>query len=285
MNKANSIINKFLLAGDKFMPEFHLVDPTVKKYGECGSFRKNTQRIKDFLNSGKLSYIYKNDLDKACFQHDMAYNKFKDLETRTQSDIVLKNKALKIASNPKYNGYERGLASMVRKFFDKESKGRGLKENQGDFLQNSGNLIANSQLADELHKPIIRKFKKRKVYSSLLKDSDISMYSTYNEGKSVVAERFIRTLKNKIYKHMISISKNVYFDVLDDIVDKYNNTYHKTIKMKPIDVKNDSFAEYNEKSNKKDPKFKVGDHVRISKTYLLKDIHLIGVKKFLLLKK
>ena len=119
----------------------------------------------------------------------------------------------------------------------------------------------------------------------MLKDSDISMYSTYNEGKSVVAERFIKTLKNKIYKHMTSISKNVYFDVLDDIVDKYNNTYHKTIKMKPIDVKNDSFAEYNEKSNKKDPKFKVGDHVRISKTYLLKDIHLIGVKKFLLLKK
>ena len=91
------------------------------------------------------------------------------------------------------------------------------------------------------------------------------MYSTYNEGKSVVAERFIRTLKNKIYKHMTVASKNVYFDVLDDIVDKYNNTYHKTIKMKPIDIKSDSFAEYNEESNEKDPKFKVGDHVRISK--------------------
>ena len=91
------------------------------------------------------------------------------------------------------------------------------------------------------------------------------MYSTYNEGKSVVAERFIRALKNKIYKHMAAISKNVYFDVLDDIVDKHNNTYHKTIKMKPINVKDDSFAEYNKKSNGKDPKFKVGDHVRISK--------------------
>ena len=90
------------------------------------------------------------------------------------------------------------------------------------------------------------------------------MYSTHNEGKSVVAERFIRTLKNKIYKHMTAISKNVYFDVLDDIVDEYNNTYHKTIKM-PIDVKSDSFAEYNEESNEKDPKFKVGDHTRISK--------------------
>ena len=85
------------------------------------------------------------------------------------------------------------------------------------------------------------------------------MYSTYNEGQSVVAERFV------IYKHMTAISKNVYFDVLDDIVDEYNNTYHKTIKMKPIDVGDNYFAEYNEESNEKDPKFKVGDHVRISK--------------------
>ena len=85
-----------------------------------------------------------------------------------------------------------------------------------------------------------------------LKDNNIEMYSTYNEGQSFVSERFIRTLKNKIYKHMTAISK-------------YNNTYHKTIKMKPIDVKSDSFAEYNEESNEKDPKFKIGDPVRISK--------------------
>ena len=91
------------------------------------------------------------------------------------------------------------------------------------------------------------------------------MYSTYNEGKSVVAKIFIRTLKNEIYKHMTAVSKNVYCDVLNDIVDKYNNLYHKTIKMKPINVKNDSFAEYNEESNEKDTKFKVGDYVRISK--------------------
>ena len=93
----------------------------------------------------------------------------------------------------------------------------------------------------------------------------MKMYSAHNEGKSVVAEKFIRTLKNKIYKHMIAVSKNVYFDVLDDIVDKYNNTYHQTIKMKPIDVKYDSYAEYNVDSNAKDPKFKIGGHVRISK--------------------
>ena len=103
------------------------------------------------------------------------------------------------------------------------------------------------------------------AFKKWLKDNDISMYSTYNEGKSVVAERFVRTLKNKICKHMTAISKNVYFDVLDDIVDEYKNTYHKTIKMKPIDVKSDSFAEYNEESNEKAPKFKVGNHVQISK--------------------
>ena len=100
----------------------HLVDPIVKKYSACGPLIKHTQRIQDFLNTGKLSYIHENDLDKACFQHVMAYNKFKDLEKRTQSDIALKNKALKIASNPKYNGYERRLASMVYKFFDKNQK-------------------------------------------------------------------------------------------------------------------------------------------------------------------
>ena len=91
------------------------------------------------------------------------------------------------------------------------------------------------------------------------------MHSTYNEGKSVPAERFFRRLKNKIFKHMTATSKNIYFDVLDDIVNKYNNTVHRSIKMKPIDVTSDSYAEYNEDSNEKDPKFKVGDRVRISK--------------------
>ena len=103
------------------------------------------------------------------------------------------------------------------------------------------------------------------VFKKWLKDNDISMNSTHNQGKSVVAERFIRTSKNKIYKHMTAISQNIYFDVLDDNVDEYNSTYHKTIKMKPIDVKSNSFAEYNEESNEKDLKFKISDHVRISK--------------------
>ena len=103
------------------------------------------------------------------------------------------------------------------------------------------------------------------AFKKWVKDNNIEIHSTHNEGKSVVGERFIRTLENKISKHMTAVSKNVYIDVLDDIVDKYNNTYHRTIKMKPIDVKSDSFAEYNEESIEKDPKFKVGDHVRISK--------------------
>ena len=113
------------------------------------------------------------------------------------------------------------------------------------------------------------------------------MHSTYNEGKSVVAERLIRTLKNKILKHMTSVSKNVYFDVLDDIVNKYNNTVHKTIKMKPIDVTSDSYAEYNEDSNKKilDLKLVIMLEFQNIKTFLLKDTLKIGQKKFLLLAK
>ena len=91
------------------------------------------------------------------------------------------------------------------------------------------------------------------------------MYSTHNEGKSVVVERFIRTLKSKIFKCMTSISKNVYIDKLDDIVDEYNNTYHTTIKMKPIDVKDNTYINDDKEINNKDPKFKAGDRVRISK--------------------
>ena len=91
------------------------------------------------------------------------------------------------------------------------------------------------------------------------------MYSTHNEGKSVVAERCIRTLKDKIYKYMTSISKNAYIDKLDDIVNEYNNTYHRTIKMMHIDVKDNTYINIDKEVNDKDPKFKVGDHVRISR--------------------
>ena len=280
-----------------------------------------------------------NELDKACFPHDAAYSDSKDLTKRTIADKILKNKAFDIAKNPKYDGYQRGLTSMVYKFFDSKVSGSGAKLTP-----------ENRQLAEELHKPIIRKFEKRKVSSTFkdniwgvdladmqllskyfkgirfllcvidifskyawvvplkdkkgisivnafqsilkqsnskrkpnkiwvdkgsefynayfkkwLRDNDVVMYSTHNEGKSVVAERFIRTLKSKIYKYMTSISKNVYIDKLDDIVDEHNITYHTTIKMKPIDVKDNTYINADKEINNKDPKFKVGDHVRISK--------------------
>ena len=121
----NEIINKFLLAGDKFMPEMHLRQPGFT-YSASGSFTKNKERIDQFMKTGNTDFIYKNELDKACFQHDMPYGKSKDLLKRTQSDKVLRDKAFKIASDTKYDGYQRGLASMVYKFFDKKSKGSSI---------------------------------------------------------------------------------------------------------------------------------------------------------------
>ena len=103
------------------------------------------------------------------------------------------------------------------------------------------------------------------VFEKWLSDNDINMYSTYNEGKSVVAERFIRTLKNKLYKHMTATGKNVYYDVLDDVVNKYNNTKHSTIKMKAIDVGYNNKRVYIDEHNEKDSKFKIGDRVKISR--------------------
>ena len=263
-------------------------------------------------------------MDAACFQHDSAYAKYKDRLNRRQSDIVLKNKALKIATDPRFNGYQRGLTSMVYKFFNERTKGSGIN------LQ--ANYLNNEILAEQLHKPIIKNFKRGKVYSSFkdniwgfdladmeiiskynkgiryilciidlinryawviplrnkkgesivegfkkilndsnrkpnkiwvdhgsefynskfksfLKENDIEMCSTFNEGKSVVAEKVIKTLKNKIYKHMTIIGKIDYIDDLGDIVKKYNNTVHSSIKMKPKDVADDSFVEYSEKTN------------------------------------
>ena len=133
----NEIINKFLLVGDNFMPEMHLKQPGFTS-SACGPFTKNKERIEKFMQTGNTDFIYKNELDKGCFQH-MAYGKCKDLIKRTQSDKVLKDKAFKIASNLKY-GYQR-------EFFDKKSKGSGIVTNE-----------PNDQLANELHKPIIRNF-------------------------------------------------------------------------------------------------------------------------------
>ena len=110
----NEIVNKFLLAGDKFMPEVHLKQPGFT-YSACGPFTKSKERIEKFMQTGNTDFIYRNELHKACFQDDMDYGKSKDLAKRTQSDKVLRDKAFKI--DPKYDGYQRGLASMVYKFF------------------------------------------------------------------------------------------------------------------------------------------------------------------------
>ena len=123
----NEIVNKFLVAGDKFMPEMHLKQPGFA-YSACGPFPRNKERIKKFMKTGNTNFIYRNEPDKACFQHDMAYGE-----------------SFKIASDPKYDGYQRGLTSMVYKIFDKKSSGSGVNE-------------PNYQLVDELHKPITKKF-------------------------------------------------------------------------------------------------------------------------------
>ena len=142
------IVNKFLLAGDKFMPETHLKQPRFT-YSACGPFTKNKERIQKFKETGDTSYIYKNELDKACFQHDMAYGDFKDLAKRTASDKVLRDKSFNIAKNPKYHGYQRGLASIVYKSFDKNVAGSGVNTH--------ANNERSLDLAEELHK----KFKKK----------------------------------------------------------------------------------------------------------------------------
>ena len=338
----NNVINKFLLAGDKFMPEMHLKQPQFV-YSPCGPFTRHKERIKKFKQTGDTRYIYRNELDKACFQHDSAYADHKDLINRTEADKVLRNKAYDIASNPEYDGYQRGLASMVYKLFDNKSIGSGTTKSK-DTTKSSSLEHSSLILADELHKPVIKKNNKRKVYlrfkdniwgvdsadmQSLSKknkgikyllcaidlyskyafviplkdkkgisiingfnkiinqfkrkpnkiwvdqgsefyncvfkkwssDNNIIMYSTFNESKSVVAERSIRALKNK---HMTASGKNVYYDVLDDVVNKYNNTKHSTIKMKPIDVKNNKII-YIDEHNEKDSRFKVGDRVRLFK--------------------
>ena len=108
----NEIVNHFLLAGDKFMPEMHLKQLGFI-YSACGPFPENKEIIQKFKQTGDTSYIYKNELDKACFQHDMANGDFKDLARRTASDKVLRDKAFNIGNNPKYDGYQRGLACTV----------------------------------------------------------------------------------------------------------------------------------------------------------------------------
>ena len=145
----NKIINKFLLTGDKFMPELHLKQPGFT-YSACGPFTKHRERIQKFREAGNLKDLYKNELDKACFAHDAAYSVSKDLPKITISGKSLRDRAYEFARNLNYDGYQRALASMVYKCFDKKTGSR---------------ISVNEKLAEELHKPVIKKFKRRKVYA------------------------------------------------------------------------------------------------------------------------
>ena len=138
------------------MPEMYLKQPGFT-CSAFGPFTKNQERIQKFKETD-TSYIYKNEIDKACFQHDTAYGNFRDLKRRTASDKTLRDKAHNIAKNPKYGGYQRGLRSMVYKFFHKKSKGSGVTNNE---------IKQNLQLAEELHNPIIRNIKKEQFIQDL----------------------------------------------------------------------------------------------------------------------
>ena len=145
--KMNEIVNEYLLTDDKFMPEMHLKQPGFT-YSACGTFTKNKERIQKFKETGDTSYIYKNELDKACFQHDMAYGDFKDIARRTTSDRILRDEAFNIAKNPENDGYQRGLSSMVYKLFDRKSAGSGLDTHTNDDHHLD---LAVQKLAEELY--------------------------------------------------------------------------------------------------------------------------------------
>ena len=145
-------MSKYWLVGDKFMPEMHLRQLEFP-YSTYEPFTKYKQRIQKFKETGDSQYIYQNKLNKVCFRHDMVYGDFKDLARRTALDKLLRDKAFNITKNRKYDGYQRSLASMVYKFFDKKTSGGAFKNRN----------LSNKESAEELHNVIIRKFKKRKV--------------------------------------------------------------------------------------------------------------------------
>ena len=167
----NDIINKFLLAGDKFMPETHLRQPGIT-YSACGPFTKTQEHLARFKETGDTKHIYRNTLDKACFQHDLAYGN-KDIPTRTAADKVLRDKAFDIAQDQSKDGYQRSLAAMVYKFFNKKTQGSGL--------------------ADELHKRIVRKFE---IYLTTFTFYEPELQKTIKDVYRI--EKIIRRRGNKV---------------------------------------------------------------------------------------
>ena len=237
----NNVINKFLLAGDKFMPELHLRQPQFV-YSACGPFARHKERIKEFKRTGDTRYIYRNELDKACFQHHSADADHKDLTNKTEADKVLRDKAYDIASNPEYDGYQRGLASMV--FFYKKSTA----EPSAKHVIGSG-IVSSSILADELHKPVIKKFNKRKVYSQF-KDNIWGVDLAHTQSLS---------RKNKGIKYLLCAkdlySKYAFVIPLKDkkgisIVNAFNKIIKQSIR-KPNEILVDQGSEFYNNNFKK----------------------------------
>ena len=166
------------------MPEVDLRQPGFT-YSACGLFTKNKERMQKFKQTGDSRYIYRNELGKGFFQHNMAYGDFEDLTKRTAADKVLRDKAFNIAKDPKYDGYQRGLASVVYKFFERKTAGSGVTAHGSKSAIKS--IPQNEQLLEELHKPIIRKFKERRVYSSFKENiwgadlADMQLISKFNK--------------------------------------------------------------------------------------------------------
>ena len=171
------IVNKILLAGEKFIPQLHLRQPGFI-YSACGPFTKNKERIQKFKETWDSRYIYQNELDNVCFQHYIAYWDFKDLTKRTASDKILRDKGFNIAKNLKYDRYQRGIDLMVYIFFDKNSFGSGIKNKH----------MSDQLLAEELNKRIIKKFNKRKVQSPFIDNfwgvdlTDMHLIIKFNKG-------------------------------------------------------------------------------------------------------
>ena len=221
------------------------------------------------MQTGDTNDIFKNESDKACFAHDAAYSDSKDLTKRRVHSAFKDNIwGADLADMQLISKNNKGVKflSCVIDIFSEYAWIVPLKDKKGVSIVNAFQSIL-KQCNRKPNKIWIDKGSVfyNSSFKKWLQDNDIAMYSTHNGGKSVVAERFIRMLKFKIYKYMTSISKNVYIDKLDDIVNEYNNTYHKTIKMKPIDVKDITHINTDKEVNDKDPKSKVGDHIKISK--------------------
>ena len=172
----NEIVYKCLLVEDKFMAKMHLKQSGFT-YNTCEPFERNREKIQNFKVTGDSQYIYQNELDKACFKHNTTYGDFKDLTRRTASDKIWWYKAFNIAKNPKFDGNQTSLDPIVYTFFDRKTSGSGIKNEN----------MLNKELAEELHKPIIRKFENRKVNSLFIDNilgahlADMELISKFNK--------------------------------------------------------------------------------------------------------